>query len=74
LAYPVSRVAIGKIENNHREGKFDLSELVVLAAALGIPPVMLVYPDLPHGTVEVLPERDCYATDALAGSVGTAPD
>lgn len=73
LGYPVSRVAIGKIENGHREGKFDLAELVVLAAALGIPPVMLIYPDLPHGSVEVLPGLERYATDALEWFVGDSP-
>lgn len=73
LGYPVSRVAIGKLENNHREGKFDLAELVVLAAALGIPPVMLIYPDLPHGQVEVLPEINCDAADAVGWFCGDSP-
>src|SRR5271168_3724930 len=73
LGYPVSRVAIGKMENGHREGKFDLAELVVLAAALGIPPVMLIYPDLPHGQVEVLPEIDCDAADAVGWFCGDSP-
>src|SRR5271155_3459186 len=43
LGYPVSRVAIGKIETGHREGKFDLAELVVLAKAIGVPAVMLLF-------------------------------
>lgn len=57
LGYPVSRVAIGKIETGHREGKFDLAELMVLAAALSVPPVALVFPHLPDGDVELLPGR-----------------
>jgi transcriptional regulator with XRE-family HTH domain len=73
LGYPISRVAVGKIETGHREGKLDLAELVVLAAALGMPPVMLVYPDLPHGSVEVLPGRECDAIDALAWFSGDSP-
>jgi transcriptional regulator with XRE-family HTH domain len=73
LGYPISRVAIGKLENNHREGKFDLAELTVLAAALGIPPVMLIYPDLPHGSVEVLPGFERDATAALEWFVGDSP-
>jgi transcriptional regulator with XRE-family HTH domain len=73
LGYPISRVAIGKIETGHREGKFDLAELVVLAAALGIPPVMLIYPDLPHGSVEVLPGFERDATDTLEWFVGDSP-
>ncbi|MCZ4536964.1 hypothetical protein O4159_16175 [Gordonia terrae] len=55
LGYPMSRVAISKIESNSRAGKFDISELVVLAASIGVPPVMLLYPELPDGEMEVLP-------------------
>lgn len=55
LGFPVTRVAITKIENNSRAGKFDISELLVIAAALGLPPLLLLYPDYPHGFVEVLP-------------------
>jgi transcriptional regulator with XRE-family HTH domain len=47
LGYPISRVAIGKIESNHREGKFDLAELVTLSAALDTAPIALLYPS-PH--------------------------
>lgn len=55
LGYPISRVAITKIENNSRAGKLDVSEWIVLAYALDVPPGALLYPDLPDGTVEVLP-------------------
>lgn len=70
LGYPVSRVAIGKIETGHREGKLDLAELVVLGAALRIPPVMMVYPDLPDGQVELLPGREKSSVEALAWFTG----
>ncbi|WP_406817393.1 XRE family transcriptional regulator [Mycobacterium sp. M23085] len=73
LGYPISRVAIGKIENGHREGKMDLAELLVLAAALAIPPVMLIYPALPHGSVEVLPGLEVDSVDALEWFVGDSP-
>ncbi|OBJ53439.1 transcriptional regulator [Mycobacterium sp. 1423905.2] len=73
LGYPVSRVAIGKIETGHREGKMDLAELLVLAAALAIPPVMLIYPGVPHGPVEVLPGLECDSVDALEWFVGDSP-
>lgn len=55
LGYPISRVAISKIENNARAGKIDISEVTVLAAALQIPPILLTYPDLPGGEVRALP-------------------
>jgi transcriptional regulator with XRE-family HTH domain len=55
LGYPVTRVAITKIENNTRSGKLDVAELLVIAAALGVPPILLLYPVYPYGAVEVLP-------------------
>jgi transcriptional regulator with XRE-family HTH domain len=55
--YPITRVAISKIEGNSRAGKFDLAELLVLAAALEISPALLVFPGFPDGSVEVLPDR-----------------
>jgi transcriptional regulator with XRE-family HTH domain len=58
LGYPVSRVAISKIEGNLRAGKLDVAELLVLAAALEIPPALLLFPTFPDGSVEVLPEHD----------------
>ena len=44
LGYPITRVAISKIERNSREGKLDVAELLVLAEALGIAPVLLLAP------------------------------
>lgn len=55
LGYPITRVALTKIENNSRAGKLDVAEWVVLAYALDVPPGALLYPDLPDGPVEVLP-------------------
>ena len=58
LGYPIHRVAIGKLETNARAGKVDLGELLVLAAALHVSPITLVFPG-PYGdTVEVLPGAD----------------
>ncbi|OMC02101.1 helix-turn-helix domain-containing protein [Mycolicibacterium fortuitum] len=55
LGYPITRVAVSKIENNTRSAKFDVAELLILAAALDIPPMLLLFPDFPDGTVEVVP-------------------
>lgn len=55
LGYPISRVAITKIENNSRTGKLDVAEWITLAYALDVAPGALLYPDLPDGRVEVLP-------------------
>lgn len=55
LGYPVTRIAISKIENNARAGKIDVAELLVLARALEIPPALLLHPAYPDGEVEFLP-------------------
>jgi hypothetical protein len=73
LGYPISRVAIGKIETNHREGKFDLPEWLVLAAALEIPPGLLLFPSYPDGQLKVLPGRDGDSYYALKWLSGLLP-
>jgi transcriptional regulator with XRE-family HTH domain len=57
LGYPVTRVAISKIEGGLRAGKLDVAEVLVLAAALDMPPILLLFPDFPDGPVENLPGR-----------------
>jgi transcriptional regulator with XRE-family HTH domain len=58
LGYPITRVAISKIEGNKRAGKFDVAELLVLAQALKIPPALLLFPDYPDGPVQGLPGNE----------------
>lgn len=57
VGYPITRGAIAKIEGNHRGGKIDVAEVVTLAAALGVPPIELLYPGLPDSEVEGLPRQ-----------------
>jgi transcriptional regulator with XRE-family HTH domain len=57
LGYPITRVAIGKLENNYRAGKFDIAELDVLATALDLSPAALLHSGEPDELVEVLPGR-----------------
>jgi transcriptional regulator with XRE-family HTH domain len=73
LGYPVTRVAISKIETNNRAGKFDLAELFVLSVALDIPPALLLFPGYPDGRAELLPGVVMSAVDAAAWLVGDAP-
>lgn len=54
LGHPISRAAISNLEVGRKAG-VDITELVVLARALEVAPVMLIYPDLMNGPVEVLP-------------------
>lgn len=57
LGYPINRVAITKIERNLRQGKLDLAEVIILAAALDVAPLELLYPDEPDRMIEVLPGK-----------------
>lgn len=66
LGYPISRVAVGKIESGHREGKLDVAELLALAAALDIPPISLVYPAGPDALVEMTPGEQVPTYHAIA--------
>ncbi|QRI76271.1 MULTISPECIES: helix-turn-helix transcriptional regulator [Rhodococcus] len=68
LGFPLNRVAIAKIENGHRRGKLDVTELIVLARALQVPPVLLVYPDVPGGGVNLLPAHHPDAVPIESGS------
>jgi len=70
LGYPMTRSTIARIENNHRAGKMDVAEVAVLAMALGIPPVMLLYPGLPHTSYRYLPTGQHYAIEALRWFTG----
>ncbi|MBI9000049.1 helix-turn-helix domain-containing protein [Corynebacterium sp. CCM 9185] len=72
LGYPITRAAISKIENNLRNGKLDLAEVIVLSAALEVPPVAMIYTGLPNTLQDVLPDREVPAWDALRWFTGEA--
>lgn len=57
LGRKVSPTVIAKLDSGHRGEVLQLAEVIVLAAALDVPPLQLIYPDLPDGPVEVLPKR-----------------
>jgi transcriptional regulator with XRE-family HTH domain len=73
LGYPISRVAIAKIESNLRSGKIDVAEVLVLAAALDIPPVLLLFPQVAtDGGAVILPNfmtKEDEAVRWMAGQV-----
>jgi hypothetical protein len=73
LGYPVSRVAISKIEGNFRSGKLDVAELFALAVALEIPPALLLLPAFPDEEVEVLPGLSVSVLRAREWICGHAP-
>lgn len=55
FGYPVSATVIAKLDSGHRGAHLQVAELIVLAAALGVPPVTLLYPQMPDGAVDVIP-------------------
>jgi len=71
LGYPISRAAIANYESGRKKG-LDVAELLVLAAALQIPPLTILFPDLPDGPVEVLPGIQSTSWDAAAWCSGEA--
>jgi hypothetical protein len=60
-----------KIENGRT--RFDVGELLILAAVLDVPPLVLLYPDLPAGDVEIIPNRPGNSFDAYLWATGIAP-
>jgi transcriptional regulator with XRE-family HTH domain len=65
LGFPVSRAAIANYETG-RKKRLDVAELLVLAAALRIPPITLLFRHLPDGPVEALPGIHTSSWDAAA--------
>jgi transcriptional regulator with XRE-family HTH domain len=63
LGYPISRSQIANYESG-RKKTLDIAELLIIAAALEVPPVALLYPNLPDGQVELLPGQSCRAITA----------
>jgi transcriptional regulator with XRE-family HTH domain len=71
LGYPISRGAIAKIESNVRSGKIDVAEVLVLAAALDIPPVLLLFPGVAtDGGAVILPNFITKEDDAVRWMAG----
>lgn len=64
LGMRITRTVIADLENG-RKKTLDISELVILARALNVPPVQLIYPDLPDGEVEVSPDDNLRSISAL---------
>ena len=69
LGHPISRTALWEIENGKRR-TIAVAELLVIAAALDVPPVQLVFPDLPDGPAEALPDMRMSSLDAVRWITG----
>ncbi|WP_336819491.1 hypothetical protein [Gordonia sp. MMO-8] len=64
LGYPISRDTITNFEIR-RKKVLDVPELIVLAEALYVDPLLLLFPDLVDGKVEYMPGRVVSTGDAL---------
>lgn len=64
LGYPIGRATISEIEVGRRK-TISVPELIVLAEALGVPPVQVLYPGLPDGDTEYLPGQHVSAIEAV---------
>ncbi|OZC80534.1 transcriptional regulator [Rhodococcus sp. 06-418-5] len=79
IGFGISRSVVADLETG-RKKSIDVPELLVLAAALGVSPAQLLYPDLPKGPVEILPGLEQESHDALrwfsgeAGLMKPSPD
>ncbi|MCP9271245.1 helix-turn-helix domain-containing protein [Mycolicibacterium arenosum] len=71
IGFPITRAQIANYESGRKKG-LDLTELLMLAAALRVPPVVLLFPDLPDGPVEALPGITVDSWDAAAWFSGEA--
>ncbi|YCN53432.1 helix-turn-helix domain-containing protein [Rhodococcus erythropolis] len=63
LGFRVARSTISDLETGRRT-RLDIAELLVIAAALNVPPVMLLYPKIPDGEVQVTPGISMKSIDA----------
>jgi transcriptional regulator with XRE-family HTH domain len=72
LGYPIARSVISKLEKGHRQ-TVTVDEVQILAAALHVPPVLLLFPLGQAQQVEVLPDVVVHPWDAIRWYSGELP-
>jgi hypothetical protein len=66
LGLRVSPTVIAKLDSiGHRGSVLNVDELLVLSAALNMPPALLLFPGYPDGEVEFLPGRKATSRQAI---------
>lgn len=69
---PLTRAVISDLETG-RKKSLEVSELLTLAAALDIPPILLLFPGYPDGTVEVVPGAERKSIESAGWVSGQFP-
>lgn len=74
LGHPISRTTISELEGDEgRRKHVTTAELAILAAALNVPPIVLLYPGPDYGEyIDVLPGRPVRKIDAVQWFSGIA--
>lgn len=73
LGYKLSTSVIAKLDSGHRGSVLSVPELLILAAALEVPPLALLFPKLPDGPVETIPNQPQSSFDAYLWAAGLPP-
>ncbi|WP_313550909.1 helix-turn-helix transcriptional regulator [Corynebacterium sp.] len=69
LGLKVSRSGISQLENGNRTS-ISVAEWLILAAALEVPPLLLLWPRYPDGEAELLPNFSATAQDGVKWASG----
>jgi transcriptional regulator with XRE-family HTH domain len=69
LGYPITRSQIANYKSGRKQS-LDVAELLVIAAALNLAPLELLFPDEPDHPVEYLPDQATTTLDASTWFVG----
>lgn len=73
LGYRISPTVIAKLDSGHRGSVLGVTELLILAAALHMPPAALLFPDA-LDDVEVLPGKAVRGLSAFGWFIGAGHD
>lgn len=69
LGLKVSRSGISQLENGNRTS-ISVAEWLILAAALEVPPLLLLWPRYPDGDAQLLPDLPASAIDGVNWASG----
>lgn len=72
LGYPMDRSVIAKLEKGHRQ-TITVPDVLVLAQALEVPPLLLLLPLGEQDSFEAAPGKDVSTTEALRWFLGERP-